>query len=390
MVGKVADAAGINGGLPYYLSDFSFGTAVDKTYGRLYSTGFDKRGYDHYISSDLYAAWNAGGLRIYDIGTDTVTTVSLIWNGAPAGRSHGSNLLYYRLVVNVLNNQLLIPVKDASDTNLIFSVPRSQSLIGLTSTLVNFSVRVGSDNPNGYPIISQASPIISIGTSEIWTITAQGSDNAFDVNYIGIYPSTAPDGINYTLKTTINVTSYVAASPSTYRWGGYGYYNYGRSIYYDSSTDRFYLTDLGSNNLIVIKGSTRAILGYYNFKDSDFFTGTGPQGAGTYCFSASFVVNELTGDLLISGNYSRYVDPSSTEGAAVLKTFVINRNANLTNISGPGTLNVLSSTTYNTTFGQLIRTDSIRTLYGSSYTQPPNVGTSGTSTGFVTQYGKIT
>lgn len=330
--------------------DYSYCVKIDPLYNRLYLTGF---------TPGLGSGDTTTGLKIYDIATNTTKNIY-----------YDSNTIASRLSINILADKLIV-----SSSTGTYKIPRLPNLADINSSiLVNFDIRVGLS----YSIANRGSDMVSVGNN-LWVISS-GSSTIDPV--LGIFNDTS--GTDFTLNSfisTFDITNDVTTGFKTSMPDlSYNYTRYNRSLYYDIAKNKMYLSDLGSNTITVFNTLTNSIIGHYTFtKNTDFNITT--SDTDSFYYDARFVVNERSGDLMISGRMSNRLSP--TAPATEYKSFLINRDCT-------DSSNILSGVTYSLAFNQLVETNSSRFLYGAiSGDIMWTTGAYTAADGKIIQYGRI-
>lgn len=215
-------------------------TAIDRDYNRLYATG-------------LFSGV-AGGLLVYDIAADTVSTIPF-----------GSNTSFSR--VGVLVGATTIYCNDSSTATITLI---NRNTLTVTNTINLSSIPAG---PMGRRITG--SSILSSVNGEIWVVEdgAVSSPN----NYILRYSADLTTLIGY-----IDISAYRSIWKLSSFWG---------KSFYDQSKNKFYVTDIGASSVVVIDTTTNSIIsGFYITNRQNF------QG-----INLGFITDPITQDLYISG-----------------------------------------------------------------------------------------
>jgi len=217
---------------PYwsYITDFSYTAKCDTSNNKIYLTGHST------ISGE------PGGLRIFDINSHQLITITYSQNG--------NTTQYYRIGVNILENILVLPSKSGT-----FQIDRPTSSSELSSIrnalqstlkLITFETSSGAIADSSFTMIQVGNYLCVMG--EVSTSSTR----------MGIYNIT-PTGNHYSLYTTYpgyNTTTSLANQKkyATYGWSGNNN-NYSKGFYYDSDNKRLYIADLGTSCITVINVS---------------------------------------------------------------------------------------------------------------------------------------
>lgn len=196
---------------------------------------------------------DSGGARVLDMATGTYTFLPYGTDGG-GGTSRRS------------------PIVLSSSTAYCFSAsPDTIETFNLTTLAPISSIPKGTI-PSSATFMTQAYGVTFVG-SEAWVYAGQRSDGD-----IAVYDSTFT-----TLITTITVPGKaVPGSPWTPNPGFYW-----QSHFYDAANNRWYISDTGSNQIIILNSTTKAVINQITITNL----------RGRNHASASFFKNELTGEI---------------------------------------------------------------------------------------------
>jgi hypothetical protein len=320
--------SGTNGTLTTNGSFFSYNPASFTSasqitaYQGVYKAGAEKFLYAQAIdapSRRLFASGkDSDGIQVFDIATGNVQVV--VWglnhNVAPTGSGNG----YPRASLQNVNGTIIGIDK------------YSQTIILLNPSTLAFSTVNIVDIPN-YTECMIGAPVINEVNGEYWVLNNQGN-NSED-------PAHLPHVYRYN-KTFTTLLGTIDLTNKSFTWS---FGAYARSTYLDSENNRFYIYDCGANKMIVINTATLAIV-----HEKDFLVRQGKTGS-----SFGFVVDPITNDLFLSGNYA----DSSTDTLSVKTTYKVRRDTYaLTNVYS------------NVNFGNLVRIGSTNELHGAGVGSP--------------------
>lgn len=256
--------------------DLIYGYDFDSTYRKIYGVGYA-----------------TNGLKILDIGTNTITTIA-----------YGLNGPFNRLVCKILDTMVYA-----------FCVtPAVVVIVDRVTPAVNSIVNISSI-PSGTTYLTDNFTMTQIG-SQIWCGAAQRTNGV-----IGVY------NVSFTtLITTITVAGTVIVSDS---WGNGKFW---QSSFYDSDTNKYYVCDIGSNSFYVIDGTSRALVYTKHFTNL----------MGKKWISQGIKRDPVTNELLL--NQSIFNTPS--DAVQIKKMYKINPTTYATEIFYPNqSVNSLSQRT---------------------------------------------
>lgn len=221
----------------------------------------------------LGAGPSTNGLVVYDIPTDTFSTVP-----------YGTNGAFSRLLVRVLGNSIYCAN--------IAGTP-SITIINKNTLIISSTINISSI-PSGTTYLT-GSYGLNIVNGNIWVYAASSRPGTGN---IAIYDS------NFTtLIGTITI-------PGAATWVSEGG-TYWQNHFYDEANDRWYAHDIGSNSFHVIDTTSNTVVHSYTFNNR--------QGKTNSNFT--FVLNDITGDLY--GSYTGLDDNSDT--TQIIRFYKINR-----------------------------------------------------------------
>lgn len=193
-----------------------------------------------------FVGGNSGGLKVYDIDTDTVSTVAFGTNGA-----------FSRTLLVVAGNNIYC---NDGGTSII--------IIDRTTLVITDTVTIG-----GIPTPSHfdggALQLIPVGSSELYAVTSNGTNAK-----IGVY--------NLALDTLIAEITLPGAAV-------WDFGKYWQGAFYDDDTAQVYVSDIGSSKLYTIDADTKTVTS----------TRTASNKEGKTNVGYSFLTNPITGDLYI-------------------------------------------------------------------------------------------
>src|ERR1044072_122879 len=246
-------------------ADFTYSTAV-----------MDPELYNIYIDSMYrkiyFLGRNTNGLLVYDIDSDTTSTVVFGTNGA-----------FNRLTLLVTNDKIYCSNK----------LPVNSIVIIDRATLSILDTKAISAIPNNTRFTSGGGgyQLNSVG-SKIYVVAGSGSN----VSSIGGYDS------NFNTNTA-NITLTGAAT--------FDFSRFWQGGFYDSVSDQFYVSDYGSSRRYVIDASTDTVI--------DNRVASNKGGKSNY--TATWGLNPVTNDLYMG---VRLIN-SSVDGSPIIRTYKIDR-----------------------------------------------------------------
>lgn len=247
-----------------------YGQAYDTQYNRLYATGFFAGGVA------------AGGLLVYDISSNTVTTVPFGSNGS------GS---FSRGTISVEGNYIYCGDRT---TNTLSLINRSTLVV---DNIINLSTVPGSGTKR---VTAGCSLTFINGEVWVWNV----GDNPSDNDTLLIYNPTFT-----TLIGQIDVTAY----RSQWLVGSVNSVGYWGRSYYDSEKGIFYGSDYASRTLIAIDVNTKTIKNVIQIMNLEGFNS----------FVSNIVNDPITNNVYFVGQEA--MNNGSTSGAKV-RSYRINRD----------------------------------------------------------------
>jgi hypothetical protein len=246
-----------------------FDPATATTIGdMIYSTALVQGNLTNGIFDPLYrriyfVGNNSNGLIVYDIDTDSISTVAF-----------GSNGSFFRTLLEIFDDKIYC--NDASTSIII--IDRASLTITLTKSIASI--------PTPAHFNTGPYTITEVG-SELWVV----SNNA-DLATVGVY--------SQDLSTLIDDITLPGALV-------YSFGNYWQTIFYDSTTNKVYVGDTGSSKRFVIDGTSRTILNTQTAQDK--------QGK-------SFVSHNWFVDPVTNNFYTTYsATNSSADGSPIVRIY---------------------------------------------------------------------
>lgn len=235
-------------------------TNIDRQYNRLYATG-------------LFSGVT-GGLLVYDIPSNTVSTVPF-----------GSNISFSRVGLSIGTN--LLYCNDAN-SNSITLINRSDLTVNNVIDIGLIPPAVGARRITGSSILTQVN-------NEIWVIEdgATSSPN----NYILRYSTDLT-----TLIGVIDISAYRTIWKLGTFWG---------KCFYDQPKNKFYVTDIGASSVVVVDTTTNSVISGFFINNRQNFQG----------INLGFITDPITQDLYVSGPT---INTNDTIGT--YRTYKLNRD----------------------------------------------------------------
>ena len=217
---------------------------------------------------------NTDGAKVYDVATNTTSTVN-----------YGINVAYGRVLLRILGNTVY--ASTAANVNAVSDMVLINKTTQSVTTLSNASI------PSGNIYFYKSFGIQLVG-NEIWCYANQRYDGR-----IAVYNSTLTS-----LITVITLPGAVTIS-------GWGFNQFWQGHYYDEANNRWYAHDIGSNTWHVINTITKTVI-----KSTTMINRQGKS------FSAfGFLTNPVTNDLYLSGNYLN----SASDNNQIKATYKLSR-----------------------------------------------------------------
>jgi len=262
-----ADADSASGNVGWYsdiasattVSDATFSTAV--TFNPVYNSYIDT------VYRRIYLVGsNTGGMIVYDIDTDTASTVAF-----------GTNLAFARTTLFVSGNLILC------NDGVTAMVTIARDTLTVTATIPMGSIT----NPGKFTNPHN----VAMAGGRLYVVSNNGP-----IATVGVYDTS----LNHFTEITL---------PSASTWTGGTYW---QSILYDPTSDRLFVGDYGSSRWHVIDPNTNTV------STTTFIGNRGNKSAAT----SWFVIDPQTDNLymLMEGRNS------ASDTASVKRTYVINRS----------------------------------------------------------------
>ncbi len=249
---------------------------ADMTYYTAYAP--DLNVYNGYIDMEkrkIYTVGkNTGGMKVYDIDTDTVSTVSF------GVGSNGNN--FSRMVLLVNGNNIYCNYKDLSINDII--------IIDRTTLTVTNTIPISSI-PNNARFTIGGFSLLLVG-SEVWVSAGSGSS----VSGIGVYNA----------DLSVNITNVTFSGAATWDFS-----KYWGDAFYDVTSGHVYANDIGSSQRWVIDVATHSIL--------DQKTQVNRQGKTNA--SHGWTVDPITNELYVTVDSS-----NSSIDSPIVKTYIEDRS----------------------------------------------------------------
>ena len=237
-----------------------YSAIVDKTRKKIYLVG-----------------QNTGGMMVYDIALDTLSSVV----------PYGADVAFGRLFITLENdNRIYCSYSNGGTQQVVIINPDTLSVI---STIDSSTVPSGSSFlTNGYRV--------KVVDGNVWSIAGAGRAGGG----VAIYNSTF---------TTLLSTIALPGSATVPGWGSSAFWG---NCFYDEEKDRFYVNDIGSSKLYIIDTTSNTIVKTFTFTNRE----------GKAYAEFNYKLDENTNKLFLG--YRAFDTPS--DATSITRSYLLNRD----------------------------------------------------------------